>query len=281
MRNTMKILVIIIFLVCVPFQSIFCQAMGAIKDEIIKFKIARIDTKTKIGNRETKSSAYYDGNGNNVMYKMEDTGYKYIAYYEFRDTLLTKLIAVTYENGILTDSLIDKFSYKFDSHGRIIENTLVRPSGEMSINKTIYNDLGQIDTTYRYKTSDNALLKMTECSKYIYLDDKTLQYSYDSSGWNSSNFKITESRYSDTLLDFYTKEYKMAGAEVKEYKRYTTKLFLFEGRQQKFESENGNILVEHSYEKDERGLITKHIMHSKSPGREQTQIDKFGYYFRN
>jgi len=281
MRNTMKILVIIFFLVCVPFQRIFCQAMGSTKADIIKFNIARIDTKTKTGNWETKSSAYYDGNGNNVMYIMEDSGYKYIAYYEFRDTLLTKLIAVSYENGILTDSLIDKFSYKFDSHGRIIENTLVRPTGEMSINKIIYNNLGQIDTTYRYEANDNALLKMTECSKYIYLDDKTLQYCYDSIGWNSPNFKIVESRDSDTLLNSFTKVYKMIGGEIKEYKRYSTKLFLFEGRQQKFESENGNILVEHSYEKDERGLITRHIMHSENPGREQTQIDKFEYYFRN
>jgi hypothetical protein len=281
MRNKMKIQVIILLLFCFSFQDLIGQEMGLTKAEIIKFRVIKIDTRTISGNSISESSTYYDKQGNKSMYIMEASNYKYIAYYEFRDSLLMKLIGVTYNDGVLADSVINKFSYKFDSDGKIIENTLYKPSGEIFITKTIYNDIGKIDTTYQYTTSGNEIVKMTECTKYNYLGDKTFQYNYDSLGWNSPNYKIIECSYSDTLMSFFTKEYKMIEGAIKEYKKYSTRLFLAEGRQKKFESDNGNIVVEHYYEKDQKGLVASHTMHSKSPTSEQTQVDKFEYWFGN
>lgn len=282
MRNTMKIQVIIIILFCLLFQDSFGQEMGLTKAEIIKFNILRIDTKTKVGNWGNASSTYYDKKGNSVLNVMNDSNFKFILYSEYLDTLLVKQTEVKYEDGKLVDSLINSFSYKFDSKGRIIEDKLIRASGEISINKTIYNNLGESDTTYRYIFSERGSdSTMTECCKYIYRDNKTFLYCYDSLGWNSPNLKITECSYSDTLWSFFTRECKVIGNEIKDYKSYSTKLYLKEGRQLKFEDENTNALVEHSYEKDQQGLIIRHVMHSKNPGNEQTQIDKFEYYYRH
>lgn len=280
-QNMRVKIAIIVVSFCLLQQELFSQAVGMTKNEITRFHILRIDTKTKVGNWESLSSVYYDKKGNEAMSVNEDSNYRYIVYYEFRDTLLVKLTEVQYRDGKLADSLVNKFSYKFDSKGRITENSLLKASGEISIHKIIYNESGQYDTTFRYQSSETRSgIKMTECCRWVYQNDKVYSYCYDSLGWNSPNIKIMEIENSDTLIKSYTKECKIAGKEMKDCKGYFTRLYLKEGRQVKFESEDTNYLVEHSYEKDKQGLITGHTIHSKYPGHESMQVDTYEYYFR-
>lgn len=278
MPGTVRTSVLMIIFYSLHASNAFSQPTGAIEAEVIRFNIVRIDTKTTVGNTRTSSSSYYDTHGKNVKFISDDSVYRYIAYYEFTDTLLKKLVEVKYENGKLIDSLVHEFFYKFDSKGRIIENKLVLPSGEARINTIIYNQHGKFDTTYSHSTFNDSDLKLNQCTRYLYRGDTTFIYFYDSPGWKNPNFRVVERITSDSLYHDLTKEYKIEGGELKELKRYTTRLYFADGRQLKFESENS--VVQHSYEKDERGLVRKHTMHSKSGNREQIQVDTFEYYFR-
>jgi hypothetical protein len=256
--------------------------MGCTKAEIIKFNIMRIDAETIVGNRKSESTAYYDKNGNEIMCVMTDSNYKWIVYSEYKDSLLIKQIEVHYENDELKDSLLTNFLYEFDNKGRIIQSKIIKPSGETSIDIIMYNNSGKTDTTYYFKKSGNiSKSKMTECCKYLYNQDTVITYCYDSLGWDSPNLKITKNTYSDTLWSHFIHECKFINNEIKNCKNNIVKLYLKDGRQIRYENEGAQALVEHFYEKDQQGLVIKHIMKSTHLERENVQISKFEYFSRH
>ncbi|MEO8770898.1 MAG: hypothetical protein ABI402_12450 [Ferruginibacter sp.] len=119
---------------------------------------------------------------------------------------------------------------------------------------------------------------MTECCSYINKNGRSISYCHDSLGWNGQHLKITENFITDTLQAFLIKECEEDN--IDNCKPYYIKIYYDKGWITRFEDEKQGILVEHIYERNALGLVTKHLTHSKSPNSECTQVDTLVYYFR-
>jgi hypothetical protein len=275
MRNAIQIL----FILLATMTCCFHESFGQTKDEVIKHNIIRVDSEMSNGKYKSISSTYYDKSGNNVMtIFIADSSTKFIGYNQFNDSLLVKLIETKFEFNKMVDSQVTRFDYKLNFKGLITENKKTEPSGQIIIDKYIYNDAGQYDTTYREeidKASSHIII--TEYCKYARINNKVISYCYDSLGWNSPNFTITESIYIDTLKEFTIKECK---TDSNNCKTHHVKMIYKDGRMTQYEDVRAGIFVRHKYETNKQGLVTRQITQSKYPNEESTRVATIKYYFR-
>src|SRR4051812_30212817 len=182
MYCNMRPQILIISLIILPSQILLAQT----KDEIIKYKIFRVDQTSVIRNSKTVYSKYFDSKGKLIKeveifyypFSKSETTYKYL------DTLCIQTIDRFFEGKKQVDKTVLNFDYRFDDNKRVIQKTMTNNKGNISIEKISYNPKNQIDTIFIYnndtaialsegflnyeiKTKENATLKKIKLYSYF------------------------------------------------------------------------------------------------------------------